>query len=83
MFCPTLTRYQRTPAELLYGLVVDYGQLPLNLDRYRRDDQARILARMLAVLKAARDGVDLEKAAPLPVEPVELDDALALLRSGQ
>jgi hypothetical protein len=32
---------------------------------------------MLAVLEAVRDGIDLETHAPLPVEPLDLDVALA------
>jgi uncharacterized protein DUF4058 len=74
--------YQRTFEELFYGIErVDYGQLPLNFDRYSPDDQVRVLARMLAVLKAVRDRVDLEQNAPLPVEAVGLDDALSRLQS--
>jgi uncharacterized protein DUF4058 len=70
--------YQRTFEEHFYGWEqIDYSQLPLNFDRYSPDDQSRIAARMLAVLKAARDGVDLEANAPLPVAEVQLDDALA------
>jgi hypothetical protein len=62
--------YQRTYEELLYGLeLVDYSQLPLNFDRYSPEDRARIAARMLAVVRAARAGISLENSAPLPVEP--------------
>ncbi len=74
--------YQKTFEELFYGLeLVDYSQLPLNMDRYSPGDQVRILARMLAIMKAVRDGVDLDKNAPLPVdEDIVLDDALAQIR---
>jgi uncharacterized protein DUF4058 len=74
--------YQRTFEELFYGIeLVDYRQLPLNFDRYSRDNRTRIAMRMLAVLKAARDGIDLDKNAPLPVEDIPLEDALTQLKS--
>jgi hypothetical protein len=60
---------------MLYGNRVNYGELPQNFDRYSEADQQRILCRMLAVLKAAQAGVDLEKNAPLPVESLSLDEA--------
>jgi hypothetical protein len=69
--------YQKTFEEGLYGYDLDYSQLPLNFDRYSPADQVRIAARMLAVLKAAKAGVDLERNAPLPVKSMTLDDALA------
>ncbi len=69
--------YQKTLRETLYGArLVDYGQLPLHFERYSEGDQARIVCRMLAVLKAARDGINLETAAPLPVELLPLDEAM-------
>lgn len=69
--------YNKTYAETLYGVrLVDYAQLPLNFNRYSDADQLRILARMLAVLRAARDGVNLEQVDPLPTETVSYDDAL-------
>jgi hypothetical protein len=62
---------------MVYGLEsVDYRQLPPHFDRYSPADQARIAARMVAVLRAARAGADLE-AAPLPVEDIPLEMALA------
>jgi hypothetical protein len=74
--------YNKTFEETLYGArLVDYSQLPLNFDRYSQDDQLRILARMLAVLKAVRDGVDLETGAPLPIEDLPYDQALSQLTS--
>ncbi len=74
--------YQRTFEDLFYGIeLVDYRQLPLNFNRYSRDNQTRITARMLAVLKAAGSGVDLDKDVPLPVEDIILEDALTQLKT--
>ncbi|MEZ4667918.1 MAG: DUF4058 family protein [Anaerolineae bacterium] len=57
---------------------VDYARLPLNFDRYSGDDQARILNRMIAVLEAAQQGVDLDTLAePLPIGELPLEAALA------
>jgi hypothetical protein len=56
---------------------VDYSQLPLSFADYSRDDQVRILARMLAILKAERDHLDLENDAPFPVESIPFEEALA------
>jgi hypothetical protein len=70
------TAYTKTFREMLYGNEVDYGQLPPHFERYSESDQARIVCRMLAVLMAVRDGLDLETAAPLPVEPLPLETAL-------
>jgi len=73
--------YQRTYEELFYGIeLVDYSQLPANFSHYSPDDQTRILARMLAVLEAARDGIDLDENAPLPLKPLSLDEILAHLQ---
>jgi len=69
--------YNKTFEETLYGVrLVDYSQQPLNVDRYSLDDQVRILARMLTILKAASKGLDLEKSAPLPIDPAAFDDAI-------
>jgi hypothetical protein len=71
--------YQKTYTETLYGLeLVDYRQLPQHFDRYSPADQARIANRMVAVLQAARDGVDLE-SGPLPVGTLPLTEALAAI----
>jgi len=59
---------------------VDYTELPLNFERYSPDDQRRIAARMLAVLEAARDGVDLE-SGPFEVKDITLEDALAQIET--
>ena len=72
--------YQKTYEETLYGLEwVDYTQLPVNFDRYRESDRARIVNRMLAVLTAAKSGVHLEDNAPLAVDSLLLAAALARL----
>jgi hypothetical protein len=67
--------YYKTFDEWQYGEDIDYSQLPVNFDLYSAEDQARILARMLAVLEAAEKGVDLE-TGPFPVEQLELQAAL-------
>lgn len=67
--------YQRTFEEMRYGRRVDYSQQPLNFELYSSDDQARILWRMLAVLKAAQQGDDLETGIPLIVEEGTLETA--------
>ncbi len=69
--------YQKTFAESFYGDSVDYAQLPLNFERYSKDDQARIAARMVAVLEAAKNGVDLETG---PFPPLDLGLVAALER---
>lgn len=71
--------YQKTYIETLYGLeLVDYSQLPQHFDRYSPADQARIANRMVVVLHAERDGVDLE-SGPLPVGTLPLTEALAAI----
>jgi hypothetical protein len=73
--------YQRTFEELFYGIeLVDYRQFPVNFDRYSSINRTRIAARMLAVLKAVGSGIDLDSNAPLPVEDVTLEAALAQLK---
>jgi hypothetical protein len=71
--------YSKTFLEMLYGNEVDYRQLPLHFDAYSPDDQARIAARMVAVVQAAEAGVELDTAAPLPAQSIPLADALRLL----
>jgi hypothetical protein len=71
--------YRKSFEEGVYGYDMDYTQLPMNFDRYHPDDQAKIVSRMIAVIKAAREGVDLEDAAPLPVEALSLEDGLKQL----
>ena len=68
--------YRKTFEEALFGLeLVDYGQLPVNFQRYSDADQARIAARMVAVLEAARQGRDLE-SGPFPAKEITLETAL-------
>jgi hypothetical protein len=59
------------------------GSRSVNFDRYSRDDQTRILARMLSVLKAVKNGVDLEANAPLPVELTSYEDVLTQIKTFQ
>lgn len=72
--------YRRTFEEMLYGRRVDYAQPPLRLERYHPEDQTRILNRMVAVLRAALAGADLEQAAPLPIDALPLEAAEAEFR---
>jgi hypothetical protein len=74
--------YDKTFREGLYGYErnYDYAELPMNFDRYSEADQTRIACRMLAVLEAARDGVDLE-TGPFPVKEVSLQEALAQIEA--
>jgi hypothetical protein len=68
--------YGKTLEETQYGFLwVDYSELPLRFERYSHADQTRIARRMLAVLEAKRDGVDLE-TGPFPVKEVTLEEAL-------
>lgn len=72
--------YRKTLEETLYGLqLVDYGELPMNFDRYNAEDQRRIALRMLATVEAARAGRDLE-SGPFPTEDLGLEQALGRLR---
>jgi hypothetical protein len=68
--------YTRTLEESMFGLDVDYSRLPLHFQRYRMDDQGRIAVRMVALLNAARAGIDLE-TGPFPVKAMTLEAALA------
>lgn len=69
--------YQKTYTETLYGLeLVDYRHLPHHFDRYSPADQARIANRMVAVLQAARDGVDLDSGL-FTAGALLLEEALA------
>jgi hypothetical protein len=74
--------YQTTFEESRYGYSpdLDYRRLPLNFNRYSRADQERIVARMLAILRAEQSGIDLEANAPLPTETLSLEDGLAQLQ---
>lgn len=75
--------YRKTFEETLYGQqLVDYRELPPNMDRYSLADQARIANRMLAVLKARADGLDLE-LGPFPASELPLEEALEALEAFQ
>lgn len=76
--CDFATVYRTTFEIGFLGDLVDYRQLPMHFDRYSPADQARIARRMLAVLRAARAGGDLEAGA-LPVAALSLEDALGQL----
>ncbi len=53
--------YHKTLSDALYGLEwVDYTQFPIHFDRYGKADQTRIANRMLAVVRAAESGINLE-----------------------
>lgn len=75
--------YRKTFEEELYGLeFVDYHELPQRFQRYQAADQARIAARMLAVLAVVQDGLDLE-TGPFAAKVMPLDEALATLAAWQ
>jgi Protein of unknown function (DUF4058) len=74
--------YQRTFEAALYGEEVDYRELPMTFEHYSRDDQTRIAVRMLAILEAARTGVNLE-TGPFPVKTVGLEEALERIQQGE
>jgi hypothetical protein len=68
--------YRKTFEEMFYGNKVDYSQLPLNFESYNDDDQARIVSRMLAVLRAENP-----ENEPIPVETIPLHSALEQLKA--
>lgn len=69
--------YNRTLEETFFTSdFVDYARFPTNFDHYSPADQQRIAARMVAVLKAAKEGKDLE-SGPFPLPKISLDKALA------
>lgn len=71
--------YQKTYRETLYGLeLVDYSKLPHRFDRYSPADQARIACRMVAVMRAEKNGDDLERG-PFVATALPLVEALAAL----
>ena len=73
--------YDRTLKELFFHFErVDYRQLPMHFDRYSQDDQQRIAARMIAVLEAAQNGIDLE-SGPFPTQAITHEDALAYIEA--
>jgi hypothetical protein len=66
--------YQRSFTEMYYGNEVNYAVLPAAFDLYSPDDQARILSRMIAVLRAAERGENLEQPSQ-PIDCLPLDEA--------
>jgi hypothetical protein len=67
--------YNRTIEESLFAYeLVDYDLPPLNMDRYSKDDQRHILARMFTIRAAVANGVDLDASAPLPLANMGPDD---------
>ncbi|MDZ4764367.1 MAG: DUF4058 family protein [Chloroflexota bacterium] len=74
--------YQMTLTTMRYGIrkEANYAALPTHFKRYSAADQARIARRMLAVLEAARAGVDLETTTHEPDAALSLDAALERLQ---
>jgi len=73
--------YHRTLQDEMFAYMhVSYEQLPVNFNRYSKDDQQRIAARMIAVLEAAKNGIDLE-TGPFPTQALTLEDALARIEA--
>lgn len=65
--------YQQTFEALFFGDGIDYSVLPPDWSRYRADDRARILSRLLAI----RDNEGLTETTPEPVSVLSLEAALA------
>jgi hypothetical protein len=57
--------FENTPT---YARIVDYEQEPPSFDAYSAEDQQRIRARMAAITDAVQRGMNLDTAAPLPIE---------------
>lgn len=72
--------YTKTFEEGFLGDEVDYRQFPIKFDHYNTADQARIAARMLAVLKAYQAGIDLENG-PFPVEVYNVEETISQVQS--
>lgn len=73
--------YQKTFEEMVYGLeFVNYEELPLHFQRYSPADQTRIARRMLVVLEAKAQGIDLE-TGPFEVKMLDLDETLAQIEA--
>lgn len=69
--------YNKTFTETLYGMqLVDYSQLPLYFEKYSRDDQTRILSRMIALRNAHQNNENLESdSVPLPAPLIPFEEA--------
>jgi Protein of unknown function (DUF4058) len=72
--------YAKTFEEGFLGDQVDYSTLPLHFEHYNPADQKRIAARMVTVLQAARNGIDLE-TGPFPTADTDLDEALKQIKA--
>ena len=68
--------YQVTFEETLYGDGVDYSRLPVRFETYNERDQARILTRLIHVLRAAAAANNLEQS-PQMLETLPLNQAWA------
>lgn len=76
--------YQSTFYRVGYGInddtLIDYQTLPPNFDTYSLDDQRKIMRRMLAVIDAAQQGINLEAGdTPLPIDAQRLQSLAAQL----
>lgn len=72
--------YDATYQRVLYGVSletsVNYRELPPNFKKYQRTDQQKIIKRMLTVIDAAQNSIDLEgDTVPLPINE-NLDPAM-------
>lgn len=73
--------YERMLEMELFTLeTVDYSQLPNHFTHYTPADQTRIANRMVAVLEAAQQELDLE-TGPFPITSFALDAALARINT--
>ena len=68
--------YHKTLAETFFAYeFVDYSQYPVNFERYSPEDRQRIAMRMVAVLEAARDGINLE-SGPFERPEISFEEAV-------
>lgn len=68
--------YHKTLAETFFAYeFVDYAQYPVNFERYSPEDRQRIATRMVAVLEAARDKINLE-SGPFERPDISLEEAV-------
>lgn len=68
--------HEAVQMELFTVEFVDYSEFPQHFDRYSQADQQRIANRMIAVLEAVQQGIDLE-SGPFPTTPLALEAARA------
>jgi hypothetical protein len=74
--------YQKTIEAMFYGDDVDYTQLPTHFESYSPDDQRRIAARMVTIIQAEQQNIDLE-TGPIALANLSLEDALKQIESWQ